>query len=150
MGGRDKMTDERLNDAKSGRLPRDVFEAHRQAAADLVPLLRSNALETESNGWVAEANLDAIEAAGLLRLGVPEKFGGTPVDQATMMAVLEELARGCGSTGWVMGDLPGRDRDCSGVPSRSSGRSVRWSGAANIRCGQSDRKADPEGKRLPT
>jgi len=71
------------------------------AAAGLVPLLRQNAAETERRGWVADENLAALDAEGILSIGVPQGFGGSIVGQRVICNVLEELARGCGSTAWV-------------------------------------------------
>lgn len=70
-------------------------------AAALVPLLRENAQQSEQDRRVAQANIDALEEAGLLRLAKPKRFGGYEADFATFLRVGEELARGDGSTAWV-------------------------------------------------
>lgn len=70
-------------------------------ATALVPLLRSNAAETEKNRRVVEENIAAIADAGLYRLAVPARFGGHESDFNTFLRVSVELARGDGSTAWV-------------------------------------------------
>ena len=71
------------------------------AAADLVPLLRANALRASRAGRVPEEVLAVLREAGLLRMLRPARFGGHEVDMVTKSAVLAELAKGCGATSWV-------------------------------------------------
>ncbi|GHE15415.1 acyl-CoA dehydrogenase family protein [Streptomyces alanosinicus] len=75
--------------------------ALKASAAALVPLLRQNAARTEEDRKVAEENIAALSGAGLFRLTVPRRLGGHEADFGTFLAVTAELARGCGSTGWV-------------------------------------------------
>ena len=70
-------------------------------AAELVPLLRSNAARTEDDRRVAEDNIGALRDAGLFRLAQPREFGGHEADVRTRIEVVRELGRGCGSTAWV-------------------------------------------------
>jgi len=70
-------------------------------AADLVPLLRKNARQTDRGRRIPEENLEALEEAGLLRLTRPRRYGGYEIDALTKYEVLSELARGCASTSWV-------------------------------------------------
>ncbi|WP_375404710.1 acyl-CoA dehydrogenase family protein, partial [uncultured Sphingomonas sp.] len=70
-------------------------------AARLVPLLETNAAETETDRRVVEENIEAVRAAGLFKLLVPRRFGGLETDIRTQMEVSRELARGCGATSWV-------------------------------------------------
>jgi len=72
------------------------------AAAALVPQLRGAAVASEQRGWLAEDTLEALADGGFFSLGVPQRHGGTPMDWSTHIAVVEQLSRGCGSTGWVM------------------------------------------------
>jgi 3-hydroxy-9,10-secoandrosta-1,3,5(10)-triene-9,17-dione monooxygenase len=70
-------------------------------AAELVPLLRKNANEGEANRVVNAENIEALRAAGLMKLATPKRFGGYECDLNTIIDVLSELGRGCGSTAWV-------------------------------------------------
>ncbi|MCW2624860.1 acyl-CoA dehydrogenase family protein [Mycobacterium sp.] len=92
----------------------DVVETSRKLratlvarAADLVPLLRTNATTTEDERRVPEENIAAIERAGLFRLTQPKRFGGFEADFRTKLEVISELARGCGSTAWVTSLMTG-------------------------------------------
>jgi 3-hydroxy-9,10-secoandrosta-1,3,5(10)-triene-9,17-dione monooxygenase len=86
-------------DATRADIP-DPAELVRRAAA-LVPLLRANAQRCHRERRIPQENLDAIRDAGLFKLTLPRRFGGYEVDMRTKVAVLGEIARGCGSTAWV-------------------------------------------------
>jgi 3-hydroxy-9,10-secoandrosta-1,3,5(10)-triene-9,17-dione monooxygenase len=70
-------------------------------ARALVPLLRENALRTEQDRRMAPENLAALAEAGIFRLTLPRSLGGYEAPVGVQVAVLAELARGCGSTSWV-------------------------------------------------
>jgi len=70
-------------------------------AAALRPLLQAQADETDSLRRLADANVAALNEAGLCRLMVPQRFGGYQTNIHTYIAVMAELGRGCGSTAWV-------------------------------------------------
>ncbi len=93
-------------------------------AAALVPLLRSNAAETEQNRRVVEENIEAIADAGLYRLAVPARFGGHESDFTTFLRVSVELARGDGSTAWVVTLMNVCCLDDRPVPRAGAGRGV--------------------------
>ncbi len=71
-------------------------------AAALRPVLERNADETDRLRRVAEENVEAIRDAGLCRLLEPRRFGGYETDFRTLLAVMAELGKGCGSTSWAM------------------------------------------------
>ncbi|WP_028927304.1 acyl-CoA dehydrogenase family protein [Pseudonocardia acaciae] len=71
-------------------------------AAKLLPLLTANARRSDDERLVAEENITAIEEAGLLSLMRPRRFGGLQTDVRTLLEVSRELAKGCGSTSWVV------------------------------------------------
>jgi hypothetical protein len=52
---------------------------------------------TEADRRVAEENLTAIRSADLLKIAVPQRFGGLETDIRTTLEVSREL----GSTAWV-------------------------------------------------
>ncbi|WP_307783921.1 acyl-CoA dehydrogenase family protein [Streptomyces spinoverrucosus] len=64
-------------------------------------MLRKNAGDTEIARWIVDENIDILEKAGVFRTAVPERFGGLDLPVEQQAAVLAEIARGCGSTGWV-------------------------------------------------
>ncbi|WP_433262083.1 acyl-CoA dehydrogenase family protein [Actinosynnema sp. CS-041913] len=71
------------------------------AVRDIVPRLRENGLEAEERRWIPDENVDLLDKAGVFGMAVPRRFGGTDVPLAEQIAVLTEVARGCGSTGWT-------------------------------------------------
>jgi len=71
-----------------------------RAAAEIVPLLQANAKWTEDNRRLHDESIEALEAAGLLKLRVPKRYGGYEVDARTLVEVISQLGRGCGSTSW--------------------------------------------------
>lgn len=75
-------------------------ELVRRAAA-LRPMLDRNSLATQTNRRVVEENIEAIRAAGLLKITVPKRHGGLETNMRTFIDVSRELAKGCGSTAWV-------------------------------------------------
>ncbi|MET9351371.1 acyl-CoA dehydrogenase family protein [Streptomyces termitum] len=73
----------------------------RKAVRELVPTLRANGPATEERGWLVEENIELLEQAGVFRSAVPRRFGGLDLPLADQHAIVAEIARGCGSTGWV-------------------------------------------------
>ncbi|SOB85611.1 acyl-CoA dehydrogenase family protein [Streptomyces sp. 1331.2] len=71
-------------------------------AAELVPLLQKNAVWHEENRRLSDDTLAALADSGLLQLRVPVRYGGYESDMRTVVDVIAELARGDGSTAWVM------------------------------------------------
>jgi len=70
-------------------------------ASALVPLLRKNAAQCESDRRLPAENVEALADAGLFNLTVPRRFGGQEANFRTFLEVGAELGRGCGSTAWV-------------------------------------------------
>ncbi|MCA1831272.1 MAG: acyl-CoA dehydrogenase family protein [Actinomycetota bacterium] len=66
-------------------------------------VLAPNASEIDEFGRWPKENFDALKASGLWGIGVPEEFGGAGVDPLGIGLVLEQLARGCGSTAMAFG-----------------------------------------------
>ncbi|NMO54672.1 acyl-CoA dehydrogenase [Actinoplanes sp. TBRC 11911] len=71
------------------------------AAAGLVPLLAGNAARADTERRIPAENLDGLRTAGLLRVTVPQAFGGHGAGLRALVAVCAELGRGCASTAWV-------------------------------------------------
>lgn len=80
----------------------------RSRAADLVPVLRANALWSERNRRLSDDTVQAMTDAGIFRLRTPERFGGYACDTRTLVDVGIELGRGDGSAAfnaaawWIM------------------------------------------------
>ncbi|MGJ6968259.1 acyl-CoA dehydrogenase family protein [Streptosporangium sp. G11] len=72
-----------------------------QAVRDVVPTLRENGLAAEENRWIPEENIELLDKAGVFRAAVPTRFGGLDLSLEEQYDILVEVARGCGSTGWV-------------------------------------------------
>jgi alkylation response protein AidB-like acyl-CoA dehydrogenase len=70
------------------------------AAAARAPLGNEQAPESEPERRRAPPVVDALEAAGLFRIFVPERFGGAGLAYTDGMPVLEEVAAADGSAGW--------------------------------------------------
>jgi alkylation response protein AidB-like acyl-CoA dehydrogenase len=70
-------------------------------AATLTPLLAEHATRTEAERQVVPEVMEAMEAAGLFEVIVPERLGGLGATMATQLAVAAELGRGCASSAWV-------------------------------------------------
>ncbi len=80
-----------------GTEAQQVLEAVREA----VPTLRRNGTETEKQRWIGDENIEMLEKAGVFRTPVPERFGGLDLPVAEQAEILDTIARGCVSTGWV-------------------------------------------------
>ena len=72
-----------------------------EAALALRPLLRKNMAETDALRRLPEANVAALQDAGLWKVQTPRRFGGHEVPLATKMEIAAALGTGCGSTSWV-------------------------------------------------
>lgn len=71
-------------------------------AADLVPLLRKNAFGAEQARRIQDETIEALADAGLLRLRVPQRYGGYESDAKTLNDVLVQLGRGDGAVSWTV------------------------------------------------
>lgn len=69
-------------------------------AAALVPVLKERAAHTEQLRRIPSDTIQDLCAAGLVRIGNPDRFGGAGLDVDTAFAVSWELGRGCGSSAW--------------------------------------------------
>ncbi|MGN9910214.1 acyl-CoA dehydrogenase family protein [Phytohabitans sp. LJ34] len=71
-------------------------------AAELVPLLAQHAQWGEENRRLHDDVVAALGDSGILRMRVPEEFGGYEADTRSVVEVIAELARGDGSTAWTV------------------------------------------------
>ncbi|MEU3711988.1 acyl-CoA dehydrogenase family protein [Streptomyces catenulae] len=63
--------------------------------------LESNAPVAESRRWIPEENIELLEKAGVFKVAVPQRFGGLDLPVTEQAPLIAEIARSCGSTGWV-------------------------------------------------
>jgi alkylation response protein AidB-like acyl-CoA dehydrogenase len=72
----------------------------RDAAAELVPLLRRSAEAIDASGRLTQDVVSAMDAAGIYDLGYPVEFEGRDLPIGDVLEVLRVLSRGSGSAGW--------------------------------------------------
>src|SRR5215472_15635647 len=71
------------------------------AVADLLPMLRQRAQETEDNRDVPADSVKALTETGFFRLLQPASYGGLEADPIAFYTAVRLIASACGSTGWV-------------------------------------------------
>lgn len=79
-------------------------EMLRRARA-LVPAIRERAPEAEALRRLPDATVRDLHEAGLWRINQPARVGGPQLDYQLLVEISSELARACGSTGWVFVNL---------------------------------------------
>ena len=72
-----------------------------EAVRALAPTLRERATEAEALRRVPETSIKELEDTGFFQLLQPTAFGGRAADPAIFYAAVKEIAKACGSTGWV-------------------------------------------------
>lgn len=77
--------------------PADLVER----AQSLIPMIRDRQEETEANGRVSEEIFGAIRDQEIFKILLPKRYGGFEYGLDTFAEVGVEIARGCGSVGWV-------------------------------------------------
>ncbi|MGW8882569.1 3-hydroxy-9,10-secoandrosta-1,3,5(10)-triene-9,17-dione monooxygenase oxygenase subunit, partial [Streptomyces mirabilis] len=71
------------------------------AIRDLAPALRERAAEAEALRRVPDTSVKEIEDTGFFQLLQPKAFGGRAADPVLFYTAVKEIAKACGSTGWV-------------------------------------------------
>jgi 3-hydroxy-9,10-secoandrosta-1,3,5(10)-triene-9,17-dione monooxygenase len=74
-------------------------------ARELVPVLRSRAQRTEDARVLLPENEKLLHETGLFRYHQPKRFGGMELPFVAVVDIVAELARGCPSTAWNVGNL---------------------------------------------
>ncbi|WP_455361043.1 3-hydroxy-9,10-secoandrosta-1,3,5(10)-triene-9,17-dione monooxygenase oxygenase subunit [Streptomyces sp. SYSU K21746] len=72
-----------------------------EAVRALAPVLRERAAEAESLRKVPDTSIKELEETGFFRLLQPRAYGGYAAHPALFYAAVKEIAKACGSTGWV-------------------------------------------------
>lgn len=78
-------------------------EAMRRARA-MVPVLRERAQRSEEARVLIRENEQLLHETGLFRFHQPKAFGGMELDFVAVVDIPAELARGCPSTAWNVGN----------------------------------------------
>jgi 3-hydroxy-9,10-secoandrosta-1,3,5(10)-triene-9,17-dione monooxygenase len=79
-------------------------EAMRRAR-EIVPILRGRARTAEDAHMLIRDNEQLLHETGLFRFHQPKRFGGMELDFVAVVDITAELARGCPSTAWNVGNL---------------------------------------------
>jgi 3-hydroxy-9,10-secoandrosta-1,3,5(10)-triene-9,17-dione monooxygenase len=79
-------------------------EAMRRAR-EIVPILRERAVRSENARMLIRENEQLLHETGLFRFHQPKAFGGMGLDFVAIVDIPAELARGCASTAWSVGNV---------------------------------------------
>jgi 3-hydroxy-9,10-secoandrosta-1,3,5(10)-triene-9,17-dione monooxygenase len=74
-------------------------------ARDCVPTLRERAQASEDARVLLRENEQLLHEQGLFRYHQPKRFGGMELPFVAVVDIVAELARGCPSTAWNVGNL---------------------------------------------
>jgi 3-hydroxy-9,10-secoandrosta-1,3,5(10)-triene-9,17-dione monooxygenase len=74
-------------------------------ARALVPALRERAAAAEQARRLPAATIADLDRTGLFRITQPKRWGGMELDFISMLEIPAELARGCASTSWIVGNI---------------------------------------------
>jgi 3-hydroxy-9,10-secoandrosta-1,3,5(10)-triene-9,17-dione monooxygenase len=76
-----------------------------QRARQVVPILRERAQRAEDARMLIRENEQLLHESGLFRFHQPKAFGGMELDFVAVVDIPAELARGCPSTAWNVGNV---------------------------------------------
>lgn len=74
-------------------------------ARALVPALRERAAAAEQARRLPAETVAELDRTGLFRITQPKRWGGMELDFISMLEIPAELARGCASTSWIVGNI---------------------------------------------
>ena len=81
------------------------YDEAMKRARQIVPLLRERAQKAEDARILIRENEQLLHETGLFRYHQPKMFGGMELDFVAVVDITAEIARGCPSTGWNVGNL---------------------------------------------
>jgi 3-hydroxy-9,10-secoandrosta-1,3,5(10)-triene-9,17-dione monooxygenase len=81
------------------------YDEAMRRARDIVPLLRERAQKCEDARVLLPENEKLLHETGLFRYHQPKRFGGMELPFVAVVDIVAELARGCPSTAWNVGNL---------------------------------------------
>src|SRR5215213_907459 len=82
-----------------------TYDEALRRARDIVPTLRERAQKTEDARVLLPENENLLHESGLFRYHQPKCFGGMELPFVAIVDIVAELARGCASTAWNVGNL---------------------------------------------
>lgn len=82
-----------------------TYDDAMRRARECVPLLRERAQKCEDARVLLPENEKLLHETGLFRIHQPKRFGGMELPFVAVVDVVSELARGCPSTAWNVGNL---------------------------------------------
>jgi 3-hydroxy-9,10-secoandrosta-1,3,5(10)-triene-9,17-dione monooxygenase len=82
-----------------------TYEEAMDRARECVPALRERAQKSEEARVLLPENERLLHEAGLFRYHQPKRFGGMELPFVAVVDIVSELARGCPSTAWNVGNL---------------------------------------------
>ena len=97
----------------AGTLPQRVrrdfsgigYDEAMRRAREIVPVLRERAQRAEDARMLIRDNEQLLHESGLFRFHQPKIFGGMELDFVAVVDIPAELARGCPSTAWNVGNV---------------------------------------------
>jgi len=81
------------------------YEEAMGRAREIVPVLRERAQKCEDARVLLPENEKLLHETGLFRYHQPKRFGGMELPFVAVVDITSELARGCPSTAWNVGNL---------------------------------------------
>ncbi len=81
------------------------YDEAMRRAREVVPVLRSRAQKCEDARALLPENEALLHETGLFRYHQPRRFGGMELPFVAVVDIVAELARGCPSTAWNVGNL---------------------------------------------
>ncbi len=81
------------------------YEEAMRRARECVPVLRERAQKCEDQRVLLPENEKLLHETGLFRFHQPRRFGGMELPFIAVVDIVAELARGCPSTAWNVGNL---------------------------------------------
>src|ERR1700756_1656044 len=96
-----------------GTLPQEVrrdfssvgYDEAMRRAREIVPILRERAQGAEDARMLIRENEQLLHETGLFRFHQPKAFGGMELAFVALVDICAELARGCPSTAWNVGNV---------------------------------------------
>ena len=81
------------------------YDEAMRRARDIVPILRERAQRAEDARMLIRENEQLLHESGLFRFHQPKAFGGMELAFVAVVDIPAELARGCPSTAWNVGNV---------------------------------------------